>query len=766
MIKFSKIYLILSNILKNIPRSSKKKYLAIIVTIIYIEAPIAIMIREGFFNVNLLELYFSPIKVLFKLFNFQIIFTLINVNITFIIFGFIIRVVFIVNKLDSFNFGEKEKKIDCAKDVGTYGTAEWMGRSEIMKLQDYISINTNEGIIFGYLRGTNNIITLPKNTFNNRNVAVFGSSGSMKSRSFVIPNILNLIRSEESMFITDPKGELLRKCSSILKKYGYIVKSLNLNNIECSDQWDILSPVEDDMSAITFAQSIMLNTKENKKAGGDFWEKGQENLLKALVLYIVNEMPEDGKNMTSLYSFLTAKDAAKKLEMRFKVLKENHVAVQPYNIFLESSENTKIRSGMISGLATRLQLFQSEKFKKLTSKNEIDLGLPGRKKCAYFAVLPDSHASFDFMACLFFSMAFIKLISIADRKPTGKLDKQVNFILDEFPNIAQIPDFEKKMATIRSRGINAFIIFQNITQLQNRYPEGKWEDILGNCDNHVFLGCNENTTAKFISDTLGSMTIKDSSESKDKYSLNPLEKKISEKYVKRNILNMDEVRRINPFHSILMLKGQNPIKMSKMDYTKHELSNEMEEVPIYYMLKDWSREFHKDWLDSFRDEITIDDEDMEEDVKKRNIKALQDLDMLIAECENKSFENSNFTTNKSSEHIYNLESFSDESNLEKDIKINLEKESVIQDEYNLEFYEYEAQQIALEEEYNNELEIYKNKEEIYCEKEESISKERELIVEDVEGDIHINIALDNKENDNEIDIENKKELMSLSMFNK
>ncbi len=721
------------------------------------EAPIVIMIREGFFNVNLLELYFSPIKVLFKLFNFQIIFTLINLNITFLIFGFIIRAIFIVNKSGSFNFEEKEKKIDCAKNLGTYGTAEWMGRSEINKLQDYISINTNEGIIFGYFRGTKDIITLPKNTFNNRNVAVFGSSGSMKSRSFVIPNILNLIRSEESMFITDPKGELLRKCSSILEKFGYIVKALNLNNIECSNQWNILSTVEDDMSAITFAQSIMLNTKENKKAGGDFWEKGQENLLKALVLYIIKELPENERNMTSLYSFLTAKDAAKKLEMRFKFLREDHIAIQPYNIFLESSENTKIRSGMISGLATRLQLFQSKKFKMLTSENEIDLGIPGRKKCAYFAVLPDSHASFDFMACLFFSMAFIKLISIADRKPTGKLDKQVNFILDEFPNIAQIPDFEKKMATIRSRGINAFVIFQNITQLQNRYPEGKWEDILGNCDNHIFLGCNENTTAKFISDTLGSMTIKDFSESKDKYSFNPLEKKISEKYVKRNILNMDEVRRINPFHSILMLKGQNPIKMSKMDYTNHELSDEMEEIPIYYMLKEWSKEFHKDCLYSFRDEITI-DEHMEEDMKERNIKALQELDMLIAECENKSFEQSNFNTNELSNQIFNIKSISNETNPEKDIKINLEKSDLIQDEYNLEFYEYEAQQIILEEEYYNELEIHEDK---------GISNERDLVVEDVGGDIHINIALNNEEDENDdIDIENKKELMSLSMFNK
>lgn len=715
------------------------------------------MIKEGFFNVNLLELYFSPIKVLIKLFNFQIIFTLINLNITFLIFGFMIRAILIVNKSGSFNFEEKEKKIDCAKNLGTYGTAEWMGRGEINKLQDYISINTNEGIIFGYFRGTKDIITLPKNTFNNRNVAVFGSSGSMKSRSFVIPNILNLIRSEESMFITDPKGELLRKCSSILEKFGYIVKALNLNNIECSNQWNILSTVEDDMSAITFAQSIMLNTKENKKAGGDFWEKGQENLLKALVLYIIKELPENERNMTSLYSFLTAKDAAKKLEMRFKFLREDHIAIQPYNIFLESSENTKIRSGMISGLATRLQLFQSKKFKMLTSENEIDLGLPGRKKCAYFAVLPDSHASFDFMACLFFSMAFIKLISIADRKPTGKLDKQVNFILDEFPNIAQIPDFEKKMATIRSRGINAFVIFQNITQLQNRYPEGKWEDILGNCDNHIFLGCNENTTAKFISDTLGSMTIKDFSESKDKYSFNPLEKKISEKYVKRNILNMDEVRRINPFHSILMLKGQNPIKMSKMDYTNHELSDEMEEIPIYYMLKEWSKEFHKDWLYSFRDEITI-DEHMEEDMKERNIKALQELDMLIAECENKSFEQSNFNTNELSNQIFNIKSISNETNPEKDIKINLEKSNLIQDEYNLEFYEYEAQQIILEEEYYNELEIHEDK---------GISNERDLVVEDVGGDIHINIALNNEEDENDdIDIENKKELMSLSMFNK
>lgn len=487
----------------------------------------------------------------------------------------------------------KEKKVKYAKDNGTYGTAGWQSVAEVESNTDFFNVNTNKGILLGFLRDTEKILTVPSNSFFNRNVAVYGSSGSMKSRSFVIPNVLNCILNEESLFVTDPKGELLRMTYHILKEHGYNVRALNFNNPECSDRWNILSEVTDDMSAITFAKAIISGSAGKKS--DPFWDSGQENLLKALALYVVTELPKENRNMGSLYKLLTKKDAAKNLAIKFKGLPEDHVAVAPYNVFLESSDNEKVRAGMISGLATKLQIFQAEKFRRLTEVNEINLELPGRRKCAYFVVLPDSHASFDFMASLFFTFAFTKLMAAAD-KVGGTMNKQVNFILDEFPNIAPIPDFTKKISVIRSRGMNTFVIFQNIAQLQNRYPDGQWEEILGNCDNHVFLGCNENTTAQMISEKLGTTTVIDTNENKEKYSISLFEGREGKKYAKRNLMDANEVSNLDPFYSIVMPKGQHPIKMSKMDYTKHPLSKEMKDVPIYDMLKEWSSKYHKDWL--------------------------------------------------------------------------------------------------------------------------------------------------------------------------
>lgn len=580
---------------------------------LYIEIPIITLFQKGFMNVNILKMYLWPIDTLKWLFNLYNIVILFKINgclllVLMIILG-VLHINGTINLKLLFNADKgsgisklirnictiKEKKITYAKKVGTYGTADWQNESEIEKLDKFISVDTWDGIILGYIRDTKKVLSLPKKSLWNRNIAVFGSSGSMKSRSFVIPNILNLINEEESMFITDPKGELVRQTSSILQENGYVVRQLNLNNPLCSDRWNFLKEVHDDITAITFAQAIIQNTSD-KESKGDFWEKGQENLLKALALYIVNELEEDKVNIRELYGMITQKNALENLIDSFQALDEEHVAVQPFNIFLESATNENVRAGMISGLATRLQLFQAETFKLLTEGEDIDLELPARKKCAYFIVIPDSHSSFDFMASLFFSFSFTKLMALADKKSTGRLSKQVNFIMDEFPNISKVPDFCKKISVIRSRGINVFVIFQNIAQLQNRYPDGQWEEILGNCDNQIFLGCSDNTTAEMMSESLGSTSVQDESNSKDAYTLNPFEGRESKKYVKRNLMEPDEVKRLDPFHSILMPRGQKPIQTSKMQFPEHPLGKYMRDVSIYDMLKKWSEAYHVDWL--------------------------------------------------------------------------------------------------------------------------------------------------------------------------
>ncbi|MEG0296723.1 MAG: type IV secretory system conjugative DNA transfer family protein [Clostridium sp.] len=625
------------------------KYIGLGTGLVYLEVPMITLFKNGFSSTNLASLYLSPIKLLASIFDFGMIMSLIKINAMLaIIIAISIAVAKIKNgeansesanvllkKIAAWINKRDEKKIEFSSDMGTYGTAEWLSENGLRKISDYVQLGTGQGIIYGKMKDTSKLVSLHKESFFNRNVAVFGASGSGKSRTFVIPNILNLIEQEESMFITDPKGELLRKASKILEDNGYIVRALNLNNIECSDRWNMLDEVKDDLTAITFAQAIIDGTSGDG-ATDEFWSKGQMNLLKALALFIVKEMPEDERNMTSLYKLITQKKAGATLERLFKQLGEEHIAMQPFNIFLESADNEKVRAGMISGLATRLQLFQAKKFKLLAEGNDIDLELPGKKKCAYFIVIPDSHSSFDFMPSLFFSFAFIKLMALADRKASGRLDVQCNFLLDEFPNISAIPDFTKKISVIRSRGINTCVIFQNIAQLQNRYPDGQWEEILGNCDTHLFLGCNENTTANFISETLGVATIEDKSESREKYEINPFTGKEMDKLGQRNLLNPDEVRKLNNKDAILMMKGFNPVYLNKADYSTHKLANQMEEVPIYCMMKEWSEEFHVEWLKNFEDDPAVETKLKEILESKAKAEQVEDVEGIIQDNSRKA----------------------------------------------------------------------------------------------------------------------------------
>lgn len=701
---------------KSLGLLKRPKVLIIIGCVLYLETPFVVLFKEGWFNTNLAALYINPFKLLWKLLHPTVFLAVIEFNIVLVIFAVLSMII-----LYSMGYGEKmlsfdniktfvsnikdseEKKINYSKDSGSHGTARWFDLKDISKLKQYISIGTNEGILFGYLRGTKRIISLPIETYNNRNVAVFGASGSMKSRSFVIPNILNLMQEGESMIITDPKGELLRKTYGILEKNGYIVRALNLNNIECSDQWNMLREVTDDITAVTFAKAIMENTSDDKSTGG-FWDIGQENLLKALSLYIITEKSEDKKTMRELYGMITMNDVFNNLKKIFSSLPSNHISIQPWNTFL-SSGNEKVYGGMISGLATRLQLFQSEKIKGLTDGNDIQVDLPGRKKCAYFIVVPDSNSAFDFIPGLFFSFSFMKLTSLADRKIKGELDVHVNFLMDEFPNIARIPDFKKKISTIRSREISVCVIFQNIAQLQQRYPDGQWEEILGNCDNKVFLGAGENTTAKFISDTLGVATISEESVSKEKFDFNPFKGRVSGRESGRNLLNPDEVLKMNPFHSILMLKGQDPIKTEKMDYTKHELYKEMKDIPIHEMLKDWSTPFHEKWLeDRIKDNIVDDeqiekmkDEEIEENKKVLN-RLREILDSKINAKEEDSEEDSKEKDKKLLKENKFTENFFKENDIieNNNVKLNenhseensIELDGIIEDNYKGDFIDY------------------------------------------------------------------------------
>lgn len=515
------------------------------------------------------------------------------------------------------NFGE-QKGINYLKEDGTQGTARWMSLQEAEKI---LGVGTEKGIPFGTIKKgiQNKMVTLPPESFLNKNVAIFGASGSMKSRSFVRPAIMQLTEMitemggiGQSMVITDPKGEIFESMSPFLRKCGYTVRVLNLVNMINSDRWNPLTEVTDDISAQSFSETIMANTKAPGASSNEFWDKTEMNLLKALVLYVIKENRPEDKNLATVCSMLALNDAAT-IDGIFKKLPKDHPAKMPYNVYCQASDN--VRTGVVIGLATKLQVFQNKLVQDLTSQSDIDLTLPKKEKCAYFCITSDMESTFDFIAGLFFSFLFIKLTKYADYYPKNG-QKDVYFILDEFPNIGAIPDFTKKISTMRSRGIASCVIFQNIAQLKNRYPNDAWAEIIGNCDSRLFLGATDTVTAEFVSKLLGVATVRNISVKKNAGLSGVLDfGALNIGNAKRNLLNPDEILKLPHDTAILILKGQQPLRLTKMDYTKHRLAKKLTDMKVSDYKVEWAEQYYTD-LDKekeFEDISTENDENEEEE---------------------------------------------------------------------------------------------------------------------------------------------------------
>ncbi len=316
---------------------------------------------------------------------------------------------------------------------GTYGTSGWMSRKEMSGVLDLVpDLRKHKGIVLGMLDGK--AVCIPEDTRINSNLAVYGASGSMKTRSFCMNRILQAtVRGEngagESLIICDPKSELYEKSSEFLRSRGYCVKVFNLVSPENSDSWCCLAEVEgQELMAQLFVDVIIKNTTNNGKSD-HFWDACEMNLLKALVLYVDQGYAEENRNIGEVYRLLTL-NGESQLDTLLEALPSTHPAKAPYSLFKQASDT--VRSGVIIGLGSRLQVFQSELIKKITAKNEIDLELPGQQPCAYFLVTSDQDSTFDFLASLFLSFCFIKLVRYADHNcEGGKLPVPVHILGEE-----------------------------------------------------------------------------------------------------------------------------------------------------------------------------------------------------------------------------------------------------------------------------------------------------------------------------------------------
>lgn len=308
---------------------------------------------------------------------------------------------------------------------GTYGTSDWMKLEEMKKV---LTIDDIPGIILGRFEG--NIVKLPLDTYFNKNICVFGSSGSMKTTAFLLTNLLELSKYLKSIIVTDPKAEIYRTTSSYFRNIGYVVKVFNLKDMRHSDRWNPLAENENINDVQTSANIIISNTQ--KKSGKDeFWPRAEENLLKAFLFYFL-QILVDQNNLTNIYKKIAGGDI-NEIDAMFKGLPNEHPAKMSYNIFASGSDT--IKASVITGLGTRLQTFQNEDLQRLTSASDIDLTLPAQKPCIYYVVTDDMNGAYDFLSSLFYTFLFIKLVRYADSRPNGKCDVDVFCFLDEFANI-------------------------------------------------------------------------------------------------------------------------------------------------------------------------------------------------------------------------------------------------------------------------------------------------------------------------------------------
>lgn len=486
---------------------------------------------------------------------------------------------------------EKEGVIFKKKD-GTHGTANFSKVEEI----DILKVGNEQnisGMVLGKTLDTDEVIVLPDSCKTvNRNVMVWGASGAGKSTSYIIPNALKIAEQEgdklkeslkklaiegKNIVFTDPKGELYGVTSKYFEEQGYAIKVFNLVNPEYSDGIDLFNFIEKEIDAQVFAQVVINTTQNAGKKGEEFWQNTQENLLKALLLHIRFEVEDKNKkNMRYLNSILASGDI-KKIDEVFRHF--TGITKIAYNIYAQASD--AIKQSTIVGLATKLQIFQLSEIAKITERNDIDFTELNDKKMVIYCIISDMDTTMSFLNSLFFSFLFIKTIRRADSNEDKKLKRHLCIYLDEFANIGQIPDFQQKLSTIRSRSISCSIICQHIAGLKSLYPDDIWQGLIGNCDLKVIMGTNDLLTAQYISDTLGVATVETSSIKKEAQFDGMLDYGAeSTSLTARNLLNKDEIIRMDNDIQIIMIRGYKPFKCKKLRYWEYRLGQDITPISI------------------------------------------------------------------------------------------------------------------------------------------------------------------------------------------
>ena len=404
------------------------------------------------------------------------------------------------------------------------------------------------------------------------NILVVGGSGAGKSRGFALPNIMQCCC---SMVITDPKAELLRKTGGLLEKKGYEVRVFDLINPYTSFCYNPFEYVHDDKDVLRLISNLIQNTTPKGSQSSDpFWEKSETALLQALMLYLLHEAPPEEQNIAMIMEMLGSaqvkeedEDYESPLDILFDRLEmrdPDSIAVKQYHIYKQAAGKTA-KSILIS-VGVRLAAFNLPQIAKLTNTDELDLSSMGERKVALFCCIPDADTSLNYLVGMIYSQLFQTLYYMADRVHGGALPVPVNCIMDEFPNVSLPNEFEKILATCRSRSIYCSIIIQNMSQLKALFKDS-WESLVGNCDEFLYLGGNEKETHKYVSELLGKETIDTNTYGQTKGKSGSYSTNFQQSG--RELLQPDEVRMLDNQNALLFIRGERPILDAKYDLMKH-----------------------------------------------------------------------------------------------------------------------------------------------------------------------------------------------------
>ncbi len=491
---------------------------------------------------------------------------------------------------------DKERNIEILPE-GTHGTSGWLDKAALQKRLEVGNVHQLSSPIMGKLseNGTEDYVGIPDTQGMSRNIMVYGSPGTGKSRGFVMPFIMQAVKRQESLVICDPKAEFYEMYSEYLRNEGYFVRSYNLLDLEASDGWNCLMDSAKDINLVQHIAEIIIRNTSADSEREDFWSKAEKNLLMALIHLVQTRtyprsdklLPEEERSLGAIYQ-LIASTNVNELDTQFRALPAGHPALPPYGIFRQAPHN--IWGNILIGLGSRLNVFQNKLVDAITKHNEIDLELPGKQKCAYFCIISDQDDTLRFLSSMFFSLLFIKLFDFARQSESRKLPVRVNVLMDEFCNL-DLPNSKKWLSVSRSRNCDIQCVAQSVSQLADRYPKTEWQELVGDCDYQLFLGCNDGMTAEFISSQCGTMTVRTEDTSTPVppflYPMAPRPYMHRKSTTSRPLLMPDEVRRLPKNQAILLIRGEKPIKLFKVSPEEHPDYGKLKFVKATEHIPEW-----------------------------------------------------------------------------------------------------------------------------------------------------------------------------------